>query len=365
MRTRRRADHPAEAPITVFRPGAPSGVRWAYLAVTVVGVAVVVWVARQALLPLGLAGMTAYLLAPLVAWLEHRRIHRVVAIFFGYALTALVITGMGVYLVPLIVQQSAALARALPRWMTTAQSTWDRYLVAIHQAPLPLGLRGALNHVVAQIDGVLLKTVSTTLTAAVSLLPWLLAALVAPVLAFYLLKDLRVIQRRLWQLVPLDWQPAVYKLGRDLDSAMAGYIRGQLLVALLVGVLAGLWTLVLGIRFPVLVGAIAGLTDVVPYVGPVMGALPAVWLGLMHSPSTALYAVLGFVAIHQLEGTVISPQVVGDAVGLHPLMVVVAVLAGAEWAGLFGMLVAVPVVAAVRIVGQHLYHRLAAGDRGW
>lgn len=129
-------------------------------------------------------------------------------------------------------------------------------------------------------------------------------------------------------------------------------------------VLVGLWSFALGIPFPVLIALVAAMTDVVPYIGPVVGALPAVALGLLHSPWTALYAAVGFVGIHQLEGTVLGPQVVGEAVGLHPLMIVLVVLVGAQVAGLLGMLVAEPVAAAARITVEHLYRVVAQGAPG-
>jgi predicted PurR-regulated permease PerM len=345
-------------------PGAPAPWRWGYLLALVAGIALVLWVARGALLPFAFGSIVAYLLAPPVAWLERRGVARVLAILVAYAVVGAVLLAVGLYVIPLAVQQGAGLARDLPRIVAEGQVTWDRYLSLFHQAPLPPAIRAAINQVSIRIDRSVAGVLNGTLAAAFGLVPWLVALAFAPVLAFYLLTDLPVIGRRAWELVPLDWRPAVYKLGRDVDRALSGYVRGQLLVALVVGTLAGAWTLALGIRFPVLIGLVAAITDVVPYIGPVAGAIPAVWLALAISPLTAAYTVAGFVLIHQLEGAVISPKVLGEAVGLHPLMVMVAVLVGAELWGVLGMLVAVPVVAALRIVVEHAYRRLTQADLG-
>ncbi len=334
----------------------------AYVAAMATGSLALLWLAGRALLPLAFAAVLAYVLAPPVAWLEHRRIHRVVGILITYTLLAFFFAAIALYVIPLAARQAGALARRLPYLVSASQATWDRYLALFHEAPLPATLRGALRQVGARLDASVLHVLGSTLAAAIALVPWLVALVISPVLAFYVLKDLHTVRLRVWNLVPLEWQPALFKMGRDLDRALGGYIRGQLLVAVLVGFLAGLWTFALGIRFPVLVGLAAAVTDVVPYIGPVVGALPAIALGLLHSPWTALYAALGFIAIHQLEGTVLSPQVVGEAVGLHPLAVVLAVLLGAALAGLPGMLVAVPVAAAIRIVAEHVYRWLGEGQ---
>lgn len=357
----KRRGPPAGPASAAWVPGASARVRWAYLAALCLGGALLLWWAGRALLPLGFAAVLAYVLAPFVTWLEHRRIHRVVGILVSYALLGLFAVALALYLIPLAARQAGALLIRLPALAAKAQATWARYLAMFHQAPLPAALRGALNHLAASADARVAHALGVTLTAAVSVVPWVVAAAVAPVLAFYALKDARAIRARVWNVVPLDWQPAVFKWGRDLDRALGGYIRGQLLVALLVGLLAGIWSFALGIPFPVLIALAAAVTDVVPYIGPVVGALPAVALGLLQSPWTALYAALGFVAIHQVEGTVLGPQVVGEAVGLHPLVIVLVVLIGAQAAGLLGMVVAVPVAAALRITAEHLYRVIAQG----
>ena len=335
--------------------------RWAFLAALLLGGTLVLWWAGRALLPFGLAVVLAYVLAPLVTWLEHRRIHRVVGILVSYALLGMCAAGLALYFIPLAARQAGRFVRRMPALAAKAQATGDRYRALFHQAPLPATLRGALNHLGASADARIAHVLEVTLTAAVSMLPWVVAVAIAPVLAFYALKDAQAVRERVWNVVPLDWQPAVFKWGRDLDRALGGYIRGQLVVAVLVGILAGLWSFALGIPYPVLIALVAAVTDVVPYIGPVVGALPAVALGLLHSPWTALYAALGFVGIHQLEGTVLGPQVVGEAVGLHPLVIVLVVLIGAQVAGWLGMLVAVPVAAAVRITVEHLYRVMAQG----
>ncbi|MCL4370406.1 MAG: AI-2E family transporter, partial [Chloroflexi bacterium] len=141
-------------------------------------------------------------------------------------------------------------------------------------------------------------------------------------------------------------------LVRDLDAVLSGFVRGQLLVASSVGLMAGVATWLLGLRYAVVIGVLAGVADVIPYFGPVIGALPAVLLGLAVSPWRALQVTLAFVIIQQLENAVVGPLLIGDQVRLHPLVVIFAVLVGGTLAGVWGMLLAVPAVGMTRVLWE-------------
>ncbi|MDA8206325.1 MAG: AI-2E family transporter [Thermaerobacter sp.] len=333
--------------------------RWGLLACVALAVIWLMASARGVLFPFFLAFVLAYLLAPLVEVLSlYGRIHRVIAILLVYALFGLVVFAGVVYAIPTLVQESVHLIKYLPNLATAVQTSWNYWLERFYHQPMPEPIRSAITSTGAHLKTQLLRALNGLVGAAFGLVPGMLSFLIAPILAFYLLADLHRIRERFWQFVPVDWQASVHKLGFDLDSALNGYIRGQLIVALVVGVLSSAWMMVLHIPFALLIGAVAALTDVVPYVGPIAGAIPAVLLGLMQSPWVSLYAVLGFIVIHQLEGTVISPKVVGDSVGLHPLVVIFAILAGGEIGGFTGLLVGVPVAAALKVLLAHLYRRV-------
>lgn len=332
--------------------------RWGLLAVFVIGFFAILWLARVVLFPFLLAIILAYLLAPLVELFVKHRVHRVLAILFTYALVGLVITAMMVYMVPLWVQETAKMIHLIPALTKQLQVTWNYWLMRFHQAPIPSSVRKAIDQAGIHWQSRLFTLSKQLVTAVFGVLPGILSVIVSPVLAFYLLKDMNRIRERFWQVIPVRWQPSVFVLALDIDRTLNGFIRGQLLVALVVGTLSGLWVQALGIPLALLIGAIAGFTDVIPYVGPIAGAIPAVVLGLEQSPLKAVYAVAGFIAIHQLEGTVIGPKVMGDSVGLHPLVVIFAILAGGEIGGVAGLLLAVPSAAVIKVVLGHLYRRL-------
>ncbi len=333
--------------------------RLGLMAVFVLGGMWLTWLARPVLTPFLFAFVISYLLAPLVDWCGRLGLPRIVAILAIYALFSASLATLGIYLIPLLFQESLRMIQRLPQWTTALEQYWSFWLVKLHQAPIPPSIWLMLDQTTRHLESYLFSLVKSFLKVALGMVPGVISVLVAPVLAFFVLKDLDRIRLRFWSLIPMSWRPGAFKLGLDIDQALNGFIRGQLLVALLVAVLSTAWTMALGIPFALLIGALAGVTDVLPYVGPIVGAVPAIILALTISPWKVAYVVIGFIIIHQLEGTVIAPKVVGESVGLHPLVVIFALLAGGDIAGLTGLLLAVPLAAVAKGSIYHLFRRLA------
>jgi predicted PurR-regulated permease PerM len=138
---------------------------------------------------------------------------------------------------------------------------------------------------------------------------------------------------------------------------LSAYIRGQLLLVLFVGGLATVALILIGVPFPLVLGLIAGIFEVLPYIGPILGAIPAVVVALLSDPISALWVAGAFFVIQQVENLVLVPRISGESVKLHPALVMVSLVIGNELAGLLGMLIAVPVTAVVRDVFKYLYLR--------
>lgn len=317
----------------------------------------ILWVARPILTPFVFAFVLSYLLAPPVEFFSRFGLRRYAAILLVYTLLAMGVAAVVLYLAPLLFRESFEVVRRVPGWAMSAQNAWSYWLTVFHEAPVPAALRGLMNQTATHLQHALFGVLKGMMGTAFGLVPGVLSLLIAPILAFYVLKDLDRIRLRFWALLPIDWHPAAYKMGLDVDRVLNGFIRGQLLVALTVGILSAAWMAVLHIPFALLVGFLSAVTDIIPYVGPIVGALPAIALALTISPLQAVWVVLGFLTIHQLEGAVIGPKVMGDSVGLHPLMVIFAILAGGELAGVTGLLLAVPATAVLKVVFGHLYQR--------
>jgi predicted PurR-regulated permease PerM len=184
-----------------------------------------------------------------------------------------------------------------------------------------------------------------------SLAAFITASILVPLLAFYILLDLDRLRDTLVRMFPQRHRDRTLLVLADIDSVVGGFVRGQLIVGAIVGILVTFLLIAFQIKYALLIGVFVGIVDMVPYVGAIAGAVPAVLLAVFeHGPIWALGLALGFALMYELEGHIIAPAIVGQRVGLSPLMVIVAVLIGAELGGIGGMFVSVPVAGIIRVL---------------
>ena len=158
--------------------------------------------------------------------------------------------------------------------------------------------------------------------------------------------------------MPNDYRTDFDQIWRQVRKMLYAYVRGQLIIAGLIGICSGVACAAFGLPDPIALGLIAGVTALIPYFGPFLGAIPAILVGLSVSPETALVIALVYLLISNVILNVVYPKIVGDAVKLPPILVIVALIAGFSWGGILGMFVAVPIAATLRILFDHIYPRL-------
>jgi predicted PurR-regulated permease PerM len=303
--------------------------------------------------PLLIAVAVVYLLNPLVTALERRGVPRAAGAGIVYVLFLCIVALVVSLLVPVVTRQVAAMVDHFPDYLADGQATVRRVAARFGQEP---NFRLDAEQVREWMSaGENRQTVTRYLTGlrsfTTSLLSGLIIFVLGPVMAFYLLVDLPRLKRGAMALVPPSRRQEITGLMDRIGQAVGGFFRGQLLVALFVGVASsiGLWAI--GLPFWLLVGMVAGVFNLVPLVGPFIGGGLAVIIALIAGePLTAVWAALVLLAVQQIDNHLISPNVMGRTVQLHPVVVMLALLVGASFAGLFGMLVIVPVVAVAKIV---------------
>lgn len=320
----------------------------------------VLYQARGVLAPFLFAVLVAYVLEPLVTSLVRLGLSRRLAILVLYAAGGTLIFLFFWYVIPSLADELMRFSEQVPALVTRWQDGAEALLVRYRQSASLFGLGEALDRAVLRLEDGLLRQAEGLLGTLLALPRGIVVAAFAPLLAYYMLRDADIIRGRVFGAVPIPLRPQVKLLGERLDRVVGGFIRGQLTVAVIVGVLVAVASAMLGLRYPVLIGVIAGIADVVPYFGPVIGAIPALVAGLAISPMRALQVGAAFVLIQQLENSVIAPMLIGGRVGLHPLLVVLAVLAGGHWGGIFGMLVAVPLLGVLRVLVNFGWEKLLA-----
>ncbi|HJW65057.1 MAG TPA: AI-2E family transporter, partial [Actinomycetes bacterium] len=297
---------------------------------------------------------------PLVSSLERRGVPRVAGAGVVYLLFLCIVALVISLLVPVVTRQVGQVIDHFPDYLANGQATIRRLAARFGQEPdFRLDAEQVREWLSAGENRQAVTRYLTGLRSVTnSVISGLIIIVLGPVMAFYLLVDLPRLRRGAMALIPPGRREEIKGLMDRIGQAVGGFFRGQLLVALFVGVASsiGLWAI--GLPFWLLVGMVAGIFNLVPLVGPFIGGGLAVIIALVSGePLKALWAALVLLAVQQVDNHLISPNVMGRTVQLHPVVVMLALLVGASFAGLFGMLVIVPLVAVAKIVFLFIWSR--------
>jgi predicted PurR-regulated permease PerM len=328
---------------------------------------VVVWwiVGRFAhtILILLMAAVVAFAIGPLVDRVEVRLGGRrgLAAALVYLGLLVALIGGLALLFRPFVAQLTELLAN-LPTYAEMLQAQTPVIEERLRAAGLPIEA-GELQSRAAS----LLATQGTMVLGGVlgvvtSLTNFVVDLALILVISFYLVLDSRRIRDAILTLTPARFRPHVLFVESTLTKIGGGYLRGQLLLAGIIGVLDALGVMLLGVPYPLIIGVIAAVTELIPMVGPVLGAIPAIALALLEPFPTVIWVVLYFTMVQQLENNLLVPRISGEAVGLHPLGAMLALMAGFEIAGILGGLFAVPLAGVLYVLVAELHRRIVYGD---
>jgi predicted PurR-regulated permease PerM len=331
----------------------------------VAGLAWLVYVIRVVWPPLVLAGAVVYLMSPLVDRMQKWRIHRLVGSFISYLLFIGLAVLIGFAVVPVIGDQLAEFADRIPQLVEDI----GVFLVDLGER---LGLRVGVGSAVDTLQEWIgeffdqermQQMIGQLGTFARTGLDVLIIIALGPVLAFYLLVDLPGFKERTRRLVPDQARAEVVHVASQVARVVGGFVRGQLLVALIVGVLSSIGLALLDVPFWLLIGLIAGFLNVIPFIGPFAGGLLAAVVSLVFRDlTTAVWSVVMFTAVQQFDNHVISPNILKSRVQLNPVFILLSLLLGGSLGGFFGLLIAVPAAAALKVVLGHVWRTRVLGE---
>jgi predicted PurR-regulated permease PerM len=341
----------------------------------VLAVAVTLWVIVKltgVILLLILAIFFAYLVSPLVEFVS-RPIHisgrklaipRALAIAISYLIIVAAIV-VGIYvLVPRLGSQFPEFAQQARGYWTSLGAKMQAWVEYSRSHRMPGRLLDAINGAIPGLIERVSQTVSSMLASMVGWLgyiPWLV---LIPVLSFFLLKDVDTFRRSALQMLPRGrWRWRGDEFFQDVNSTLAAYIRAQLTACLFIGVVCALGFTLLGLPSPLVLGVIAGVCEFVPLVGPLLVLVVAALVAVLHGGLFLAFLVLAFLAVLRVvQDYVVYPRLIGQGIHLHPLAVIIAILSGAELAGIAGIFLAIPVVAILTVSYRHwLEHRGSEG----
>jgi len=350
-------------------------------------VGAVLWAARGGLVPFAVGLVLAYLLLPAVNRLEdlirgrwpRGRGGRLGSVVVVYAVAAALAVALAAALVPPLVSQALDLGASLPRiylrgaaLVATANARYEALLVGLTGRPeTPAALRplvdqltsaDALGNLAASALAAARLAARAALAAVTGTAGWLLAWIVVPFWLFYVLLDARRLAAGAMGIVPVRFRADVAAMRHIADRVLSAYVRGQLVVAAVLGTLTTVALFALGVPFALLIGAGAGVLGLVPFVGAIGGAVVGTLVALSVSGALAARALLAFIVIQQVDNLFVTPRVQARSVAMRPAAIMVVLVIGQQVAGAAGLLVAVPLTAVFRDLVHYLY--LRAGSDG-
>lgn len=298
------------------------------------------------LAPVIVSLLIAYFLDPLIDWFEARRVPRAVAIFLVAGAALSVIAAFTVLAVPMLVRELSSAIEAFPAW---AERTWDALRSELQtrwEVDLDAQAAELADDAAAQAQ----QALTTLVGSVASSVATLLNAVLVPVFTFYFLKDFDELKMRPLALVPPRHRPWLIDRARRMDDVVGDWVRGQIQVAITLGVLYAIGLSIIGLKLGAVIGMLAGLLNVVPYLGAAIGIGTSVLMAVIYGGDAVVSQLIGlavvFAVVQALEGYVITPRLVGEKVGMSPLTVMIVLLLGGSLFGFFGLLLSIPAVAA-------------------
>jgi predicted PurR-regulated permease PerM len=341
--------------------------RWQMLAITAV-ILYLFWLLAPVIMPFAVAGMLAYMGDPLADRLQRLGLGRTLAVSIVFIVLLLVTVGALILLIPLISRQIDNLVENMPHYVEWARNTALPWVQAkLHLDPTAFDTDRLIQQIkdhlgsIGNAASVVLGKISRS---SVGVILWLTNMVLIPVVAFYLLRDWDRLVAWIDSILPRSIEPTVAHLAREADSVLGAFVRGQLLVMLALGIFYGVALTLMGLSVGPLIGMIAGLLSFVPYLGFIVGFGSALIAALVqYGDWTHVLLVAGIFTVGQLlEGYVLVPKLVGDKIGLHPVAVIFAVLAGGYLFGFLGVLLALPAASVILVVLRYLAERYRQSD---
>ena len=329
-------------------------------AIVVVALAVVYFLG-SVLLTLGISAVIAYVLLPVAKLLErgmpwrHNRpgLSRGISVGLIFLIGIGIFVGLIIAVVPPTIEQGQRFVDGFPDFLNNARVTIEGW-VAQYADLVPADLRDQAEQALAGAGGIIgaaaWNVVKQTLGIITGSFAFILGLATAPVLIFYLMKDSGPIRESINAPFPTAVRPYLREIMDIADRTLGGYIRGQLLLGLIVGVIVTIGLLALQVPFAVVLGIVAGLTELVPIIGPWIGGAAGVLVTLATAPDKVLYVILLYLIVQLLENTLLVPRIQADKLNMHPIAVILVITVGSQYFGLWGVILGPPLVALAKDV---------------
>jgi predicted PurR-regulated permease PerM len=323
---------------------------------------VLLWLLAGAMLPFVLGAALAYLTDPLADRLERAGLSRILATVvitagsIGAAVLALIL------IIPTLIEQVQNAIASAPSYVEWLRGVVSTYMPSLSDQDS--ALRGAMENLRARADDWSVSVLKGLWSGGLAVIDFIALVVITPVVAFYLLYDWDRMIAGIDDSLPRQHRATIHRLMGELDRVLAGFVRGQLMVCVILGAFYAVALSLIGLQFGLLIGAFAGLISFIPFVGSILGGLVSIGVAVVQfwdQPGMIAAVAVVFVAGQAVEGNFLTPKLVGGKIGLHPVWLMFALSAFGSLFGFVGLLVAVPAAAGIGVFGRFLIERYKAG----
>ena len=334
--------------------------RWFWLTLIIIS-SLLLYLLAPVLLPFVSGALLAYLGDPLVDRLESWKVPRTWGVVILFLILLLIILPLLLFFIPLLESQIKLLIDKAPGYIAWLMKNLEPKLQETFGFNIPAlevdQLKETFNQQFSTAGNFFKSLIRTVTHSGFVVAGWLANLFLIPVITFYLLRDWDDLVAYVHDLLPRNIEPTVSLIAKESDEVLGAFLRGQMMVMLALGTIYAIGLKIVGLEFSLLIGMMAGMLSFIPYMGLIVGILVAGIAVLLqtHDPTNILWVSLVFGVAQLIEGTILTPLLVGDRIGLHPVAVIFAVLAGGQLFGFFGFLLAIPVFAVLAVIMRHLH----------
>lgn len=306
------------------------------------------------LFTLVLSAILAYILNPLVEILEKKyRTKRIYAVILVYCIIVGILFILAFSVIPSLGKEFRRLVANLPDYIENITSFFitisDNYYAIVGDLPMLKGIEEAVLGNIAKLETSIVDCFSKAINNAINSFSKLVGLIVTPILTFYFLLDKEYFKDKLIKMIPRRYKDEVIDIAYEIDTSVSKFIRGRIIMAIAVGVATTIYLMIFRVDFAVVIGLITMIGDVVPYIGPFMGFIPAVIFAFISSPIKAFWVSIIFVLVQWAENNILGPKILGGSTGLHPLTILLTIIIGGAIFGVLGMIISVPLVLVIGI----------------
>ncbi|MEH6941933.1 AI-2E family transporter [Bacillus sp. JJ722] len=303
------------------------------------------------LFPFVVAAFITYLLHPVVEKLRSRGCPRSISILLIYFLF---FGGLGFAIykgMPVIIRELDDLMKSTPYFAEQYTALLD----SINQktSNWPVDYKDRIQEGILFFEKKVEVLLANMMNYIVKLFDYVIVFAIVPLIAFYFLKDWETMKRAAWYITPAKIRKQSKAFILDVEQSLGNYIRGQIIVCVIIGAISALLLWVIKVKYSLLLGIIIGITNVIPYFGPIIGAIPAVIIAAATNPNDVIWVAIIIFGLQFVEGNILSPLIVGKSLHMHPLLIMLSLFIGGEVSGIIGMIIAVPLLAILKVAIMH------------